>query len=71
MVLMTNTVACSSSAACASRRRTSKLGEAGFVPELDPATGTITIPRGISRPALWFAGETLVYESETASARAT
>ena len=45
-----------------------KLGDAGFVQELDPATGTITIRQGEFKAALWFAGETLVYESETGTA---
>ncbi len=43
-----------------------KLGDAGFVQELDPATGTITIRQGDFSAALWFAGETLIFESETA-----
>jgi hypothetical protein len=45
-----------------------KLGDAGFVKELDSSTGTITIRQGQFKAGLWFAGETLVYESETGSA---
>ena len=45
-----------------------KLGDAGFVQELDPATGTITIRQGEFKAGLWFAGETLVFESETGNA---
>ncbi|MEI7902272.1 MAG: DUF5703 domain-containing protein, partial [bacterium] len=40
------------------------LGGPGCRQELDPATGTITIRQGTFKAALWFAGETLVYESE-------
>ena len=39
------------------------LGGDGFVQELDPATGTIAIEQGDFKASLWFAGETLVYES--------
>jgi len=42
-----------------------KLGDAGFIQELDPATGTITIRQGKFKAVLWFAGETLVYQSES------
>lgn len=45
-----------------------KLGDAGFTQELDPATGTITIRQGEFKAGLWFAGEKLVYESETGTA---
>ena len=45
-----------------------KLGDAGFVQELDSATGTITIRQGEFKAGIWFAGETLVYESETGTA---
>ena len=41
-----------------------KLGEPGFRQELDPATGTITVKQGDFSASLWFAGETLVYESQ-------
>jgi hypothetical protein len=40
-----------------------RLGEPGFRQELDPATGTITIRQGGFAVSLWFAGETLVWES--------
>lgn len=39
------------------------LGGDGFTQELDPATGTITIHQGGFRASLWFAAETLVFES--------
>jgi len=42
------------------------LGGEGFVQELDPSTGAITIRQGGFKAALWFAGETLVYESVSA-----
>ena len=48
--------------------KNAKLGEAGFAQELDSATGTITVRQGEFKAALWFAGETLVYESETGTA---
>ena len=41
------------------------LGAAGFSQELDPATGTISIRQGDFKVSLWFAGETLVYQSES------
>jgi hypothetical protein len=47
-----------------------RLGEPGFTQELDPATGTITIRQGEFAAALWFAGETLVYEASTPEPRA-
>ena len=47
-----------------------KLGGEGFAQTLDPATGTITITQGGFRAALWFAGETLVFESQSASPEA-
>ncbi len=44
------------------------LGAAGFSQTLDPATGTITITQGSGFQAnLWFAGETLVFESKNAA----
>jgi len=46
-----------------------ELGKDGFVQELDPATGTITIRQGGFQASLWFAGETLVYQSRQADAR--
>ena len=42
-----------------------QLGAAGFAQELDPGTGTITTRQGGFAATLWFAGETLVYQSET------
>jgi len=39
------------------------LGSTGFRQELDPTTGTITIRQGEFRASLWFAGETLIFES--------
>ena len=42
-----------------------QLGAAGFTQELDPGTGTITIRQGGFAATLWFAGETLVYQSKT------
>ena len=44
------------------------LGGDGFVQELDPATGTIAIEQGDFKASLWFAGETLVYESTSGKA---
>ncbi|TAE75302.1 MAG: discoidin domain-containing protein [Verrucomicrobia bacterium] len=41
-----------------------ELGKDGFVQELDPATGTISIIQEDFKASLWFAGETLIYESE-------
>lgn len=43
------------------------LGGEGFVQELDPNTGAITIRQGDFNATLWFAGETLVYESASAN----
>jgi len=43
------------------------LGGTGFRQELDPATGTITIQQGDFKASLWFAGETLLLESESAA----
>jgi hypothetical protein len=45
------------------------LGEAGFSQTLDPAIGTISITQNDFKATLWFAGETLVYESESATAQ--
>jgi uncharacterized protein len=45
------------------------LGGAGFLQTLDPATGTIAITQDDFKATLWFAGETLVFESETGTAR--
>ncbi len=46
------------------------LGEAGFSQVLDPATGTITISQGAEfKATLWFAGETLVLEADSTTAR--
>ncbi|MCB1133510.1 MAG: hypothetical protein KDN05_20500, partial [Verrucomicrobiae bacterium] len=39
------------------------LGSDGFSQSLDPSTGTITITQGGFKSSLWFAGETLVFES--------
>lgn len=47
-----------------------KLGEAGFVQELDPSTGTITIRQGEFEASLWFADQTLVVESSNKQADA-
>ena len=48
-----------------------KLGETGFAQTLDPSTGTITITQGSGfKASLWFAGETLVFESKSASPEA-
>ena len=44
-----------------------KLGETGFAQTLDPATGTISITQGEFRASLWFARETLIFESESAT----
>ena len=46
------------------------LGGAGFSQTLDPATGTISVSQGDFKASLWFAGETLGFESESAIARA-
>ena len=46
-----------------------KLGGPDFRQELDPATGTITIQQDGFKASLWFADQTLVFESETASAQ--
>jgi len=43
------------------------LGGAGFSQTLDPAIGTISITQGDFQASLWFAGETLVYESKSAT----
>jgi hypothetical protein len=44
-----------------------RLGETGFRQELDLASGTISIQQGNFKASLWFSGETLVFESESAS----
>jgi hypothetical protein len=44
------------------------LGGNGFIQELDLASGAITIRQDGFRASLWFAGETLVYESEAGNA---
>ncbi len=46
------------------------LGGAGFAQTLDPATGTISVSQGDFKACLWFGGETLVFESESAAAEA-
>ena len=46
------------------------LGEKGFKQELDLATGTINISQGGLNISLWFAGETLIYESNAVKAAA-
>jgi len=43
-----------------------KLGETGFRQELDLASGAIAIQQGGFKASLWFSGETLVFESESA-----
>ncbi len=45
-----------------------KLGEPGFRQELDTVTGAITIMQGGFKASLWFAGQTLVFESTSATA---
>ena len=45
------------------------LGKEGFVQQLNPATGTISISQGDFKASLWFAGQTLVYQSEQADAK--
>ncbi|MFM2243323.1 MAG: hypothetical protein RLZ97_2178 [Verrucomicrobiota bacterium] len=48
-----------------------RLGGDGFAQILDPSSGTIMIAQGDGfKASLWFAGETLVYESQSASAEA-
>ncbi len=47
-----------------------KLGEAGFLQELDPSTGTIIIRQGEFKASLWFADQTLVFESSNKQAEA-
>ena len=44
-----------------------KLGEPAFRQELDLASGAITIQQGDFKASLWFSGETLVFESESAN----
>lgn len=44
-----------------------RLGDAGFCQQLDLATGTIGIRQGGFKATLWFAGETLVVEAESAA----
>ncbi len=39
------------------------LGSTGFEQELDPRSGAITVRQGEFKATLWFAGETLIYES--------
>ncbi|HOW63977.1 MAG TPA: DUF5703 domain-containing protein [Verrucomicrobiota bacterium] len=46
------------------------LGQAGFSQTLDPATGAISVTQGNFQASLWFAGETLVFESESPAAKA-
>jgi len=47
--------------------RETKLGEPGFRQELDLASGAICIQQGDFKASLWFSGETLVFESESAN----
>jgi hypothetical protein len=47
-----------------------KLGGQGFRQELDLPSGTITIQQGDFKAVLWFAGETLVFESKSGTAGA-
>jgi arylsulfatase A-like enzyme len=47
-----------------------KLGGKGFRQELDLPSGAITIQQGDFKATLWFAGETLVFESKSGSAGA-
>jgi hypothetical protein len=44
------------------------LGGQGFSQTLDPSTGTIIITQGDFKASLWFAGETLVFESNDSQA---
>lgn len=44
------------------------LGGNGFIQELDPASGGIAIRQGDFNATLWFAGETLIYESTSLEA---
>ena len=46
-----------------------ELGKDGFVQELEPATGTITIRQGDFHASLWFAGETLIFQSNSGEAK--
>jgi hypothetical protein len=45
-----------------------KLGETDFRQELALATGSISIQQGDFKASLWFAGETLIFESTAAKA---
>ncbi|MEY4387634.1 MAG: hypothetical protein RLY20_2917, partial [Verrucomicrobiota bacterium] len=45
------------------------LGAADFKQTLDPATGTITIQQGDFKASLWFADQTLVFESDATIAQ--
>ena len=45
-----------------------QLGSSGFSQKLDPLTGTITIQQGKFQASLWFAAETLVFESSDPTA---
>jgi uncharacterized protein DUF5703 len=46
------------------------LGDAGFSQTLDPSDGTMVIQQGDFKATLWFAGETLIVQSESAQAGA-
>jgi hypothetical protein len=46
-----------------------ELGKDGFVQELDPATGTISVTQRDFQARLWFAGETLIYQSASSDAK--
>jgi hypothetical protein len=46
-----------------------ELGKEGFIQQLDPATGTISITQGDFKASLLFAGETLFFQSEQAQAK--
>ena len=39
------------------------LGSAGFRQQLDPGAGTISLTQGDYKATLWFAGETMIFES--------
>ena len=46
-----------------------KLGDTGFCQELNLASGAISIQQGNFKALLWFSGETLVIESESANSQ--
>ncbi|WP_396184854.1 hypothetical protein [Flavobacterium sp.] len=52
---------------CALHPKKTRLGETGFRQELELATGAISIQQGDFKASLWFSGESLVFESESAN----